>query len=477
MNKLKTIKLILFCLIFGSGYAQNVGINNTDPQTALDINGALRIRPQTVVIADGIADVGGGLSNIVITGFASLPFVVKVDEPKDGQLLIINNTTTAQGSMADGGAIIPTGSLVALVYNNLIWKLVQSGGAGMGASNYWSLVGNNLDDPEMQFVGTTNSTALGFRTDNVQRMQIGKSGQIGIGDNYSENDMLAVTASKEPNAISAKLVLPFLPTYIESVAIRGINSSIHSGDQIGGYFESNGYNPMTIGDNIGIKAVAKNGSSINYALFATTETNNSYDLAGYFDKGHVRINNTLAIGKSPNTINQFEIRKLASKNAGFIDLPVIGKENSIYFGKNVGSNSDIIGLEINLPNTPTNRALEVTGNTKLFGSVGINTLVVPNNYLLAVNGKIIAEELRIQNSTLWPDYVFEKEYNLPKLEDIQRFIAKNKHLPNVPSAAEVAENGIIVGDMQKTLLRKIEELTLYILEQEKRLQALENLKK
>ncbi len=70
-------------------------------------------------------------------------------------------------------------------------------------------------------------------------------------------------------------------------------------------------------------------------------------------------------------------------------------------------------------------------------------------------------------SSQWADYVFEENYDLPKLEEVEQFIKDNKHLPNVPSAKEVADSGIELGEMTKIQQEKIEELTLYIIEQNK----------
>lgn len=96
---------------------------------------------------------------------------------------------------------------------------------------------------------------------------------------------------------------------------------------------------------------------------------------------------------------------------------------------------------------------------------------VNGGYRLAVDGTIIAEGLTIQNSNSWPDYVFEEDYKLRSLEEVEDFVKTNKHLPDVPSAKEV-EDGYAVGDMQKTLLRKVEELTIYVIDQNKELDEL-----
>ncbi|MBI1289265.1 MAG: hypothetical protein GC178_16990 [Flavobacteriales bacterium] len=96
--------------------------------------------------------------------------------------------------------------------------------------------------------------------------------------------------------------------------------------------------------------------------------------------------------------------------------------------------------------------------------VGIGTDIVPQGYALGVAGKIIAEEVEVQLSTNWPDYVFESEYEKLSLDELRTFISENGHLPDVPSAKEIEENGVSLGEMDAVLLRKIEELTLYMLE-------------
>lgn len=95
--------------------------------------------------------------------------------------------------------------------------------------------------------------------------------------------------------------------------------------------------------------------------------------------------------------------------------------------------------------------------------VGINTS--SPDYTLDVNGTIRAKEVLIEAG--WSDFVFEEDYNLISLEEIERYIQKNKHLPDIPSAKEVQANGVSLGDMQPKLLQKIEELTLYMIELKK----------
>ncbi|WP_293788536.1 hypothetical protein [uncultured Pedobacter sp.] len=83
-----------------------------------------------------------------------------------------------------------------------------------------------------------------------------------------------------------------------------------------------------------------------------------------------------------------------------------------------------------------------------------------------VNGKIKANEIRVDGAGT-PDYVFEEDYKILSLKEIEQYIKKNKHLPEIPSAYEAAENGISLGEMNKLLLKKIEELTLHLIEKDK----------
>jgi hypothetical protein len=102
------------------------------------------------------------------------------------------------------------------------------------------------------------------------------------------------------------------------------------------------------------------------------------------------------------------------------------------------------------------------------GNVGIGT----NNpqAKLAVNGLVRAREVKVE-STNWPDYVFNPTYRLPALSVVKAYIIKNQHLPDMPSESEVVKEGVNLGEIVKLQTKKIEELTLYLLEQDKQMQA------
>ena len=103
------------------------------------------------------------------------------------------------------------------------------------------------------------------------------------------------------------------------------------------------------------------------------------------------------------------------------------------------------------------------------GNVGIG--ITSPSYKLDVAGTIRAQELIVE--TTGADFVFAEDYNLRPLSEVKAFIQENKHLPEIKSAQEMQENGVSVSELQTQLLQKIEELTLYILQQEERIKALE----
>jgi hypothetical protein len=103
------------------------------------------------------------------------------------------------------------------------------------------------------------------------------------------------------------------------------------------------------------------------------------------------------------------------------------------------------------------------------GNVGIGTISPTEK--LSVNGNIRSKKIIVTQNG-WSDYVFNDSYHLRPLSQVENFIKENKHLPEVPTAKEVEKNGVDVGDTQALLLKKIEELTLYVIEQKKEIDAM-----
>jgi hypothetical protein len=136
---------------------------------------------------------------------------------------------------------------------------------------------------------------------------------------------------------------------------------------------------------------------------------------------------------------------------------------TLYTGGIADFNNDV-NIEGNA-NVSTN--LSVSGTSVLSGKVQIGGYKpissTYSGYTLSVSGLIVAKECYIEMED-WADDVFEKKYPLNDLEILKNYILVNKHLPEIPSECEVIENGIAIGEMNKLLLKKIEELTLYVIQ-------------
>lgn len=134
--------------------------------------------------------------------------------------------------------------------------------------------------------------------------------------------------------------------------------------------------------------------------------------------------------------------------SGVVTGPNTNYGNAMVFGVPSGTSE---GLEV----------MRLTGE----GFLGIGT--INPDARLSVNGLIHAKEVKIDLSIPAPDYVFDSDYNLKSLSETERYITANKHLPDVPSAKDMAKDGISLSEMNMLLLKKVEELTLYMIARDK----------
>lgn len=110
------------------------------------------------------------------------------------------------------------------------------------------------------------------------------------------------------------------------------------------------------------------------------------------------------------------------------------------------------------------------------GNVGIGTTDT-KGYKLAVYGSAIAESVTVKSYGIWPDYVFKNGYKLLSLNEVKNYIDKHQHLPDMPSEQEVSKNGINLGEIVKLQTKKIEELTLYLIEKDKQFEEQQKINK
>jgi trimeric autotransporter adhesin len=138
-----------------------------------------------------------------------------------------------------------------------------------------------------------------------------------------------------------------------------------------------------------------------------------------------------------------------------------GKSSSRVIVGDVGASSLIVG--------------NASSTTFMNGSIVVGSVPsTPAGFKLYVENGILTERVKVAIKTTanWSDYVFEKNYKLPSLENVEAFITKNKHLPGIPSANQVVAEGLDLGEMDSKLLGKVEELTLYMIELKKEIESL-----
>ncbi|RLD56679.1 MAG: hypothetical protein DRJ01_14915, partial [Bacteroidetes bacterium] len=194
------------------------------------------------------------------------------------------------------------------------------------------------------------------------------------------------------------------------------------------------------------------------------------------DKGIIiKPNGNMGIGTFPLSTTKFFVRDADYTTAGDKVIAIFkrnfnsdGHGAGLYITSDAKGTTGIVKLKStgysaqNMGLGPTGLDIYIQKNT---GNVGIGT-TNPGTYKLAVNGKIKAHEVNI-SLTGWSDFVFQEGYELKKLNEVEKYICKNKHLPDIPSKSEVLKNGVNVGEMNKVLLQKIEELTLYVIDLKK----------
>jgi hypothetical protein len=166
----------------------------------------------------------------------------------------------------------------------------------------------------------------------------------------------------------------------------------------------------------------------------------------------------LDVVKSANTVYTAVFRSAVAGNDAYLYHAIGQHYHQIGSSKNGGGFLRKLGFAIGTTDGEDDIKMTIDVN----GSVGIGTK--SPDAKLAVNGDIHAKEVRIDVNIPAPDYVFEADYTLMPLSVLAKYLNENKHLPEVPAGKELEEKGVNVSEMSMLLLKKVEELTLYMLE-------------
>lgn len=371
-------------------------------------------------------------------------------------------------------------------------------------ASYWNLTGNGSTSPGTNFIGTTDAQRLVLKTNNVEQATILTNGDVGIGTAAPDQrldingtgqlrriaDANSLAPLKNSNALqlqsaywngSSSVNSNWKLTSIQT-STTDIGSELLISQHDGltrfmmGYSGFNFYDRNSgfimgydIGtDRLHISKSLWTNSVNNYGQVNTTSVG-GLNWSGskiIFDNPWCVSYYATGDGGTDYTAHRFTVAYamtgtnslLASWDNGGASLVAITKEGKL----GVGSTS------------PTEK-LHVNGNIYTNGKILINqantAAVAP--YALAVNGTAIFTKAMVKLNSNWPDYVFEPCYKLLPLPELETYLLKNKHLPDMPSAVEVGKNGIDLGNNQSILLKKVEELTLYMIELNKKVDTLD----
>jgi hypothetical protein len=374
-------------------------------------------------------------------------------------------------------------------YNGTTW--VQSLSAAAIGGTGW-LTGGNADATATSFLGTPTGTDvdLVFKRNGVLSGKINSSVNLttfGVNSGSANTTGLGNTflGSQSGYSNTTSSYNSFVGYGAGSLNTGALNTFI--GALSGNLNTAGGSNTF-----IGYYAGGANttGNSNNFlgqqAGFSNTTGGYNNFIGHIAGAGNtIGVNNNF-LGFNAGASNTAGNNNMAIGGSTLADATTATASNNTAIGSNTGrgiitgGNNTIVGANvIGLPAALSNNIILADGqgnrriNVNELGNVGIGVSTVPNNYKLAVAGAIIATKVTVKLQANWPDYVFNKNYELPSLQSVESFIKTNNHLPGVPSADKVKKEGIDLGDNQTILLKKVEELTLYIIDQDKKIVKLQ----
>ncbi|MBL7927829.1 MAG: hypothetical protein JNK61_13075, partial [Bacteroidia bacterium] len=329
--------------------------------------------------------------------------------------------------------------------------------------NDWTMTGNAGTNPSNQFIGTTDNKDLVFKTNNSERLRVNANGGVKINSLSGNGTQLLLV---DDNGLLLKQN-PNIPIGLSTIWMT--NGNLTTANH---YIGTNNTQPLIFKTDVNASATLGEKMRIMPDGKVGIGTNNPDVLF------HIMGNKLLNPSQQPVALMKIESESPNTCGLVFENIPAMGSAkqgakfqltgDGVFSIWNTSSTGSLGGGK---PCIAIKDGTTVAGKVFIGGlpSEILNPQTGSINYRLYVMGGIAAREVKVTVNA-FPDYVFESDYKVMPLTKLDKYIKQYKHLPDVPSAKEVDDNnGIEVGKMQTLLLKKVEELTLYIIAQQKEL--------
>ncbi len=518
LNMKQTVFFLLLFVGISSTDAQNVGINTETPMATLDVNGDVIFRVADLIpeeLTTIVLDVNSSKSSVYrITGPANDFNINGISAAIDGRLItLLNRSGYAMTFISQDPVVDPTERIITGTIDNIIladqgvislqydiydekW-IVKSTNKSGGGDGVWDAMGDNaiFDDgfvgigtdapvsPLTMFADTNGvgmtqiggpdsitmttaindySASIGTTTDHIFSLKSGGSGNLHVmpGGNIvigSENALQGQISSLQGSA--TRMLDPFT-SKITVLTEFNTDGFLHQASQEGQ--DDIVYQERIGGVSVGI------GTFSNHHLRLQT---NQVGRLQVLNDGRIIAGDNFAPALAHFSIhapvNQPGLAVQTSNNTdGIVQYGGEGQKLAMRIG---GSSGSIGTWTPHIMRIVSNGVARI--NIDIFGNVAIGTPDPLPGYMLSVNGHVKCKELVVETAG-WPDYVFGDNHKLLPLGEVERFIQQHKHLPNIPAAAELEQEGLPVGEMQKKMMEKIEELTLYVIELKKEIEEI-----
>lgn len=436
----------------------DVGIGTASPATALHVKTASAVAGFSNITIDNSGATGNEAGINFKAGYTTTSLNSgRIYSLFDGGTGSANARLTIQSLVANG------------VYDNTF--TVRNGNVGIGTTNPAFSSGSGLEierlgPATLRLQNTTDSKSMEFRQTNSyfslfningqNTILSESSGNVGIGT-IAPNGKLDILNNFAAGTGGSALI----------VSAKGSGSSSGTtiyGAQVNASTALNTASTQTVyGIDVNATALGTGPSPLTAVNANTVLSRLSGSTATAYYGGKFQLTGATGTSTASNVSNYGLYGEVANTNS-------TGEVSSSYgvFGKvaTVASATAYGGYFTATGGTKNYGVYSAAGTNYFNDNVIIGTTTVPTGYKLAVNGSVIATAVTVKLNAAWPDYVFNKDYKLPTLAEVKDYIGKNHHLPEMPSEKEVAANGLNLGEMNKLLTKKVEELTLHLIEQQ-----------